>query len=677
MRSFVLRAVSAALTLVLIQAAIETVLLAWLYRNLLLAPYRFFTSQIYDGFTKLYFLLGERWSLPSLAGEFLAHGFAPKLAIGPQLVAAGISVALPLAFFLAVVVWVAQRWRLSPDDRAGGSGAPEITTLWGLAFLQAFVHIGLWLTRVKIPVDPTVVKVASNLARDAIYDGVCIALGVCLVAAVAAQLLLRRQGRYLAVGSMVAAAVLGLWMALAQSSGMALAGEFDAGLRQVSLGAEAAAAAPARDYNVILISIDSLRADHLGVYGYAKDTSPAIDGFAARGLAFNDCSSTTSWTLPAHMSMLTGRSLLGHGVISDDRRLSADVPTLAQSFADAGYRTGAIVSAPYVNSRYGFAKGFDDYDDHSVHFETNEDSYKSVTAPIVQDAAAGWLERNANGRFFLFLHYWDVHYDYAPGPPYDRMFDPDYAGSLSGEDFYFNPKINKDISARDLEHLLALYDGEIRLVDDYIGRLRDHVEELGIADRTVFVITADHGDEFFEHGRKGHHRTLYEEVLRVPLVISVPGLSRPGRKVDGEVSIIDIAPTLLGLAGIPKPRGLEGVDLSSLFSGGNTPPSRAVYSELYRGGSMNIQISERVNSKKLIHHFKRRQAEAYDLSADPSEVDALSPTTPALASLMPGMRKWLNRRWRVFDDRIRREGIDEVVMDASTLDTLRALGYVE
>jgi arylsulfatase A-like enzyme len=238
--------------------------------------------------------------------------------------------------------------------------------------------------------------------------------------------------------------------------------------------------APARGYNVVLVSIDSLRADHLGLYGYSRATSPAIDRLGREGAVFTQCRSTTSWTLPAHMSLLTGRSLLGHGVVGDDRRLGPGVPTLAQAFHDAGYATGAVVSAPYLQSRYGFNAGFDDYDDTSISFKTNEDSYKTVTAPQLNAAAEKWLAAHADRPFFLFLHYWDVHYDYAPGAPYDRMFDPDYRGDVSGDNFYFNPRVNAHMNARDLEHVVALYDGEIRLVDDHIAKLRAALDRLAL-----------------------------------------------------------------------------------------------------------------------------------------------------------------------------------------------------
>src|SRR6185436_11342664 len=193
--------------------------------------------------------------------------------------------------------------------------------------------------------------------------------------------------------------------------------------------------------------------------------------------------------------------------------------------------------------------------------------------------------------FFLFLHYWDVHYDYAPGAPYDSMFDPDYRGDVSGDNFYFNPRVNAHMNARDLEHVVALYDGEIRLVDDHIAKLRAALDRLAIAGKTIIVLTADHGDEFFEHGNKGHHRTLYDEVLRVPLLIYVPGATIAGVRVAAGASIVDGMPTLLGMTGIALPEVLEGTDFTRVLFEGVLAPERTVFSELYRKGSLNVQVA--------------------------------------------------------------------------------------
>jgi hypothetical protein len=176
----------------------------------------------------------------------------------------------------------------------------------------------------------------------------------------------------------------------------------------------------------------------------------------------------------------------------------------------------------------------------------------------------------------LFLHYWDVHYDYDPPAPYDAMFDPDYDGAIDPTGFIDNDAIHAGMPERDLEHLIALYDGEIRWVDDHIARIVGVVEELGLVDETAIIITSDHGDEFFEHGGKGHGLTLYREVTQVPLILRVPGL-RAGTIVTQPVSLIDLMPTILQLTGMTPPGEIDGVSLLPLIAGMPLPASRAVY----------------------------------------------------------------------------------------------------
>jgi len=529
--------------------------------------------------------------------------------------------------------------------------------------VQAVVHLWWWVAAVKIPAQATLGAIASNLLRDAVFDGVLVAVAIMLVSAVIMWGLRARQGTVaLALAALVV--LLGLPLAVAAPS-------------RDSARLPMASDAVAAGYNVVLISIDSLRADHMSVYGYPRPTTPQLEALARDGVVFERCSSTTSWTLPAHMSLLTGRSLLGHGVVGDDRRLSAEVPTLAGAMSAAGYATAAVVSAPYVESRFGFDHGFDHYDDETVSFATNNESYKSVTAGLVNDAAEQWISANRDRRFFLFLHYWDVHYDYAPGSPYDKMFDPDYAGDVSGENFYFNDAVNSHMDRADLDHVVALYDGEIRLVDDHIGGIRQMLQRQGLSGRTLIVVTADHGEEFFDHGRKGHHRTLYEEVLHVPLIIYVPGLEVASPRLATEASIIDIMPTVLSLTGVAAPPGLEGLDFSRAISAGDSTPTREIVAELYRKRSLNVQVALRRNDEKIIHHFNHRLLQSYDLRVDAVESDERGLAASTTTDLTESMAQWLNQRWRLFSRRIRVEGVESSELDQSTQEALRSLGYIQ
>ncbi|MDP8235256.1 MAG: sulfatase, partial [Candidatus Erginobacter occultus] len=316
--------------------------------------------------------------------------------------------------------------------------------------------------------------------------------------------------------------------------------------------------------NVLLISIDSLRADHVGAYGYGRETTPEIDRLAQNAAIFENHVSTTSWTLPAHISLFTGQEISAHGVATDGFSLHPAVPTLAESLLAAGYRTAAFCSSPYMNPAFGFARGFDlyhnidtekeDFVDTVLPSETERDRvHRETTSPRIAELAENWLEENSSEPFFLFLHFWDPHYDYDPPPPHDRIFNPGYGGDIDGRDYIHNDRVHPGMDPEDLERIIALYDGEIAFTDKHIGMVIEKLKELDLFDRTLIVITGDHGDEFFEHGNKGHRLTLYEEVIRVPLIIRIPEKVNRSGRVETTVGIIDIAPTILDRLGVSPP----------------------------------------------------------------------------------------------------------------------------
>jgi arylsulfatase A-like enzyme len=651
----------AAFLLGTVQAVVETGVLAWLNRSLLLAPYRFFPTHQYDAFAKLYFLAADRLPLPLMLQDFVGQGLLAKLALAPQLVAINAAAGLAVALLLAPVAGLLGVGKAGAKDSARRALTVVVATC-------LVVHLAVWAAEFQAPQYVTAFKLVRAIARDLMEGGAGLAIGVLFVSAAATRLALATRITRTAVA---AAAVVLVSANLLSGTDVASASR--------NAAATTAPPSPASRYNVILISVDSLRADHLGVYGYKRATSPAMDAIAREGVVFRHHSSTTSWTLPAHMSLLTGRSLLGHGVVSDDRSLPASIGTVAEAFQKAGYQTHAIVSAPYLGSRYGFAKGFEDYDDRTIHFETNEESYHSVTAPKLLAATDEFLEQKRDRPFFLFLHFWDVHYDYAPGPPYETMFDPDYKGTMTGTNYYFDPAIHAGMDQRDLDHLVALYDGEIRLVDDHIARLRSELATLGVAGRTMIAIVGDHGDEFFEHGNKGHHRTLYEEVLHTPFLLDVPGVEPARRDVEQEVSIIDVGPTLMALAGVAAPSGpqaMEGRDFSGLYTGAAVPGPAPVHAELYRTGIRTVEVAELDSRRKVIHQFQRRRLETFDLDADAGEQRSLAPTSASAVPMVGSLRDWLDGGWHHFDRQLRTEGVSKVVLDAKTAEQLKSLGYL-
>jgi arylsulfatase len=335
--------------------------------------------------------------------------------------------------------------------------------------------------------------------------------------------------------------------------------------------------------NVILIIVDAVRADHLSAYGYARPTTPNLDTLlAAEGTLFTDATSASAWTFPANTAMLTGRapSRIGIDYHNNSSRIPDRETMLAEHLHDAGYRTAGFINTFYVYSRFGFDQGFDHYEDIKVPAVAEE-------ASQVNDALAAWLDANwtpapAGTPLFLYLYYRDPHTPYTPPPPYDILYDATYTGTLTGEAYGHG----KDVVAgtvvpteRDIEHLQAIYDGELTYWDMRFGELMADLEARGLLENTIIALTSDHGQMFGEHGLWTHHNSLLEEVLRVPLAISWPGVLTPSQVITAPVSTMDVTPTLLELLGLPVPPGLDAVSLAPALRGEAVPAKRTIYAE--------------------------------------------------------------------------------------------------
>ena len=405
----------------------------------------------------------------------------------------------------------------------------------------------------------------------------------------------------------------------------------------------------ARGPNILLVSIDSLRPDHLHAYGYGPQTSPTIDGLARDGALFRTAVSPTSWTLPAHVSLLTGLTPRQHGVVTDDQRLRDGALLLPEVLWRNGYTTVGLVSAPYLDSAYGFDQGFDLYDDYSIAKRSFADSHRGATSPALLRLFESWFDAwNAGGRrrpFFAFVHMWDVHFDYTPPPPFDTLFDPDYTGTVTGEDFDTNPAIHPGMPARDLAHVVALYDGEIRYTDEALGLLLGRLKAAGVLDDTIVVVTADHGDEFFEHGRKGHKQALYDESVRVPLIIRYPPRVGAGRIVDEQVRLIDIPTTIIALAGLPPQPGFGDAGPSATYAAqdltrwidheGSAPlPALPAFGHLIGDTPVPLASLRTAAQKLIVELAGAQREELYDLVNDPGEERDLSSRTPAVADAL-------------------------------------------
>ncbi len=419
--------------------------------------------------------------------------------------------------------------------------------------------------------------------------------------------------------------------------------------------------------NVILIGIDTLRADHLSCYGYKRKTTPFIDEFAKESVVFENAFSTTSWTLPSFMSILTGLYLSSHKVVTPENKLHSSFITLAEIFKNQGYKTAGFVSAPFLKKNFGFVQGFDVYNE-ATSSPTHIESHKDITSPQITKLVLNWLHKNKNKRFFLFIHYWDPHYDYIPPPPYDKIFDPYYTGTIDGTDIENSKKIHPGMDERDLQHIIALYDGEIRWTDFHIGKLFSELKRLNLYKNTLIIIVADHGEEFLEHNGKGHRRTLYNEVIHVPLILKLPYSSK-NKYVKSPVSTIDILPTILEVLNITPPVEIEGKSLLLYIHADKENFDREIYSELYEERKEKIALI--YYPYKLIYNISFKKFEMYNIQKDAFEKKNLINVFPQIANRLRGkLFDWYKSR--IFNT----SKTSKTKLDEETLQQLKSLGYL-
>jgi arylsulfatase A-like enzyme len=385
--------------------------------------------------------------------------------------------------------------------------------------------------------------------------------------------------------------------------------------------------------HLLLVVVDTLRADHLGCYGYARPTSPAIDALAARGVRVERAYATAPWTKPSLGSILTGLYPSAHGATGVRDVLSASVPTLAELLTKRGFDTGGVVSHLFAGSAAGFQRGF-------RHFRQSEaKGHAHVSTGAVTDQAIETLDRLAAGgrRFFLLVHYFDPHYRYLRHP--EVGFAPPSAGRLDGSrNFPAIQAMRASLDRDEIEFLRALYDEEIRHTDTGIGRLLRAFDERGLAEETLVVVTADHGEAFMERGWLGHTRTLHEELVRVPLVIADP-LSPGPRVLDGPVSLAALVPTLLELLGIePASPGFALPSFAAALRGSQAPPATPLLAEVdFDGAEQDKRVRKQAwidGSLKLIRDSRAGAVRLYDLDADPQERHDLARERPARTTQM-------------------------------------------
>jgi arylsulfatase A-like enzyme len=448
---------------------------------------------------------------------------------------------------------------------------------------------------------------------------------------------------------------------------------------------------PAARPDVILISIDTLRADHLGTYGYGPATSPFIDSLAQRGVVFESAFSNASWTLPSHMSLFTATYPRTHGVERNGTALGQGIPTLTEVLKQQGYATDGFVSWIYLKGMYGFARGFDHYRELLPPPELQDTgSHHSIRASGVVDEVLKWSNGVGEAPYFLFIHFFDPHINYEPPLEHARLFDPELDSTELGVYEHLRRYIKgtyetgepPDISREELAKVTALYDGEIHFVDSQLKRLFDGLEQRGLLDNALVALTSDHGEELDEHGSmEGHQWTLYDEAIHVPLVVRFPGDRHAGERVGQVVQTIDLAPLLLGHLGIEAPEVWEGSDAGRLLQ--PTQPDAPAWPDLSLSHiqRFNVKAALRTPTRKLIltragtNSFGRKLSgtpELYDLEHDPGEQhDIYRADDPEAQSLM--------KRLTTLMAAPRRAGAPAKAPELSDAERkrLRALGYAE
>lgn len=326
--------------------------------------------------------------------------------------------------------------------------------------------------------------------------------------------------------------------------------------------------------NVILISIDTLRRDHLGVYGYKKNTSPNLDSLAKESYVFENAFATAAWTLPSHASIFTSRYPSDLRVETVFDKLPDAALTLTEVLKKFGYITAAWDRNTFVSPRWGFEQGFD-------QFNIVNSGENAHDADIIFPQAAEWVKKHKDKKFFLFLHAFEVHDPYCPPGEYSSKFKGNYDGKLNCVDISTiakNYRGEEQLSKNDLERFVSLYDGEIAYTDFYIGKFLNEMKKQGLFKNTIIVVVSDHGEEFGERGVWGLHAySLYNELIKIPLIIKAPQLG--SGKDKNIISTIDLAPSILKLLGIQIPAVFKGKAFSDIDS------DRRIYAEKSETGS--------------------------------------------------------------------------------------------
>lgn len=438
---------------------------------------------------------------------------------------------------------------------------------------------------------------------------------------------------------------------------------------------------------VILISLDTLRADHLGCYGYSRRTSPHIDALAEDSAVFLNTFAPSPWTLPSHVSLMTGLNCINHQVVQNNRQLDPSIPTLAESLHEKDFVTAAFTGGGYVSGLYGFSRGFDSYNVRGTVLD------KRSAEEIGRDAT-DWIRAGRDKDFFLFLHTYQIHNPYFTPEPYNEAFlgPGDTLKDINMGHYNHEWRYKPEPEAW-RKNVIALYDAEVLYTDDaLIKPVIETLKEFGLYERAMVIITADHGEEFFEHRAWLHTHSVYNETLKVPLIVKFPGNASRGLKIDRWARLIDVMPTIQDALGIKASgQSLDGQSLLGFLSagGGKAKPDeeRPFLSELETNASDNSlpgKVALSLGRTKVIWNSDfttdelaslayppplLERYEVYDLDQDPREEQNLSRSRPDLT------RKLITFLNKTYRQRTKATG-KQTTMSEDIKEQLKALGYI-
>lgn len=415
--------------------------------------------------------------------------------------------------------------------------------------------------------------------------------------------------------------------------------------------------------NVILIIIDTLRANHLSSYGYERETTPNIDTFASESYLFKNVISASPWTTPSIGSIFTSQypAVLGYNdqpVVLDSKFI-----TLAEIFKENNYITRGIIAHNYISTRFGFAQGFDFYDEENVK------GHGHISSPSITKKAVSFLKNNKNKKFFLFLHYFDPHYDYILHENYN--YYPDYDGSLFSGELVTKLRENAhSFSDNDIDYIKALYDSEISFTDEHIGKLLDELKVLGLYKDALIIITSDHGEEFCERGDHwiGHTMKLYQELIHVPLMIKFPGNNNK-KVINESVELIDLMPTIIDYVGftLSETYKLDGRKINI-----RKPEKKKIFSETKRFASLQSVIWK---GWKLIYDPTNKNKELYNLRKDPFELRNLVSENSKMKKKTETMLQEWNKYLELKKQLLNIEG-KQPKLSPKDIEILKSLGYI-